>query len=419
MLCNCNINKFYKKEVAKILYVSTFCSEKLITEMFEAGYKPAQSMLKFNKLLVHGLVKNGCDIYALSQIPKISIPNFYFRKKEMENGVKFKYCVNINIKLIYNLTVFLSGFFHTLIWAIRHGKKGSVAVFDILATEFCGGSLLACKLSGIKAIAIVTDLPNLPGMLQSGKKGVIHRQIEKLIDKYANSFDGYILLTEQMNEVVNRQEKPYMVMEGLCDVDMVHSDVEHREIDKKIVIYAGGLFEKYGIKRLIEGFRRLTDRNIELHLFGHGPMAKEIEQLTSIDNRIKYFGVVPNNKVVEAELKATLLVNPRPTVEDFTKYSFPSKNIEYMVSGTPMLTTILAGMPLEYHEHVYLLKDESTEGIYNKLKELLLDTPQEELRLKGQRAKEFVLKNKNNIHQSKRVIDFIEENKIKWNSNHR
>src|SRR5690554_981279 len=103
MLCNCNINKFYKKEVAKILYVSTFCSEKLITEMFEAGYKPAQSMLKFNKLLVHGLVKNGCDIYALSQIPKISIPNFYFRKKEMENGVKFKYCVNINIKLIYNL----------------------------------------------------------------------------------------------------------------------------------------------------------------------------------------------------------------------------------------------------------------------------------------------------------------------------
>ena len=90
-----------------------------------------------------------------------------------------------------------------------------------------------------------------------------------------------------------------------------------------------------------------------------------------------------------------------------------------MVSGTPMLTTILAGMPLEYHEHVYLLKDESTEGIYNKLKELLLDTPQEELRLKGQRAKEFVLKNKNNIHQSKRVIDFIEENKIKWNSNHR
>lgn len=420
MLSNFNINEYYKKGVIDILYVSTLCSNRLITEMFETGYKPIQSIQKFNQLLVKGLVENGCNIHALSQIPKTAIPKFYYRKGETENGVRFKYSTNIDIKLVYNLNVFLSAFFWTLIWCVLQNRRKSVVILDILQTEFCAGSLLACKLCRIKAIAVVTDLPNLPGMLQKGKRSAIHRSLEKTIDRYANSFDGYILLTEQMNEVVNREGKPFMIMEGLCDVSMVHSDVEHNASDKKIVIYAGGLYEEYGIKSLVDGFRKLSEKNVELHLFGHGPMVEDIERLMSEDNRIKYFGIVPNSKVVEAELQATLLVNPRPTVEDFTKYSFPSKNIEYMVSGTPMLTTVLAGMPREYHDHVYLLEDESADGIHDKLKELLVNTPVEELRLKGREAKEFVLKNKNNVHQSNRVIDFVnKEIRRESRNNHR
>ena len=80
-----------------ILYVSSFCSSKLITEMFEAGYKPIQAIQKFNTLLVRGLVENGCNVYALSQIPKTAIPKFYSRRKETEKGIRFKYSINIDI----------------------------------------------------------------------------------------------------------------------------------------------------------------------------------------------------------------------------------------------------------------------------------------------------------------------------------
>lgn len=81
--------------------------------------------------------------------------------------------------------------------------------------------------------------------------------------------------------------------------------------------------------------------------------------------------------------------------------------IEYMVSGTPVLTTVLAGMPKEYHDYVYLLEDETENGVYEMLNKLLINTPSEELELMGERAKRFVLENKNNIYQSKRVIDFV------------
>lgn len=417
----------------KILYVSTLCSDRLIKDLFDAGYKPIQAIQKFNKLLVKGLVENGCDVYALTEIPKTIGPKFFKREGETENKIYYTYSRKVDIKLFYNLYVFLSGFFLTLKWGLRY-KKGSgrkelsrnekvhnnnqeflsgnnsnqrVAILDILQTEFSAGALLSCKILNIKAIAIVTDLPGLPGMLAGGKRTAFHSFVEKTINRYANNFDAYILLTEQMNEVLNLKKRPYMIMEGLVDSDMININSEINNDGKKIVIYAGGLHEEYGIKYLIDGFKMLNDDNVELHLFGHGPMVNQITKEAKEDNRIHFFGVVHNSKVVEAELKATLLINPRPTAEDFTKYSFPSKNMEYMVSGTPVLTTPLPGMPQEYHEHVYLLKDESTEGLFQVLKKLLTETPAEELKLKGQRAKQFVLENKNNIHQSSRVIDFI------------
>lgn len=424
-----------------ILYVSTLCSDKLIKELFDAGYKPIQAIQKFNKLLVSGLVENGCDVYALTEIPKTVGPKFLKRKRETENGVNYSYSRKIDIKLFYNLYMFLSGFFLTLIWGLnlkkRSGnKKGliyekdnlngnisnnnrqtnnnsranneTVAILDVLQTEFCSGALLSCKLLNIKAVAVVTDLPGLPGMLAGTRRTAIHRFVEKVISRYANSFDAYILLTEQMNEVVNQKGRPFMIMEGLVDAGMTDVNPAISSIGRRIVIYAGGLYEEYGIKYLVDGFKMLDDSSAELHLFGHGAMVGDIEKEVKEDNRIHFYGIVHNSKVVEAELQATLLVNPRPTVEDFTKYSFPSKNMEYMVSGTPVLTTMLPGMPREYHEYVYLLEDESAEGVYQVLKKLLTETPAEELKMKGQRAKQFVLENKNNLFQSKRVIDFIE-----------
>jgi glycosyltransferase involved in cell wall biosynthesis len=394
-----------------ILYVSTLCSDRLIKELFDAGYKPIQAIQKFNKLLVNGLAENGCDLYALTEIPKTVGPRFLKRKRETENGIAFTYCRKIDIKLFYNLYMFLSGFFLTLRWGLKH-RDQSVAIMDVLQTEFCSGALYACKLLRIKTVAVVTDLPGLPGMLAGTRRTFIHHFVEKAINRYANSFDAYILLTEQMNEVVNLKGRPYMIMEGLVDVNMTDAGATVNGDGRKIVIYAGGLYEEYGIKYLIDGFKMLDDKDVELHLFGHGPMVNEIEEEIKRDGRIRFLGIVHNSKVVEAELQATLLVNPRPTVEDFTKYSFPSKNMEYMVSGTPVLTTNLPGMPKEYHDYVYLLEDESAQGVSQVLKKLLVDTPASELKDKGLSAKQFVLKNKNNIFQSKRVIDFIKQQNV-------
>ena len=173
---------------------------------------------------------------------------------------------------------------------------------------------------------------------------------------------------------------------------------------EKVVIYAGGLYEKYGVKKLIEGFIKLKDKNTALHLYGEGPMVKDIEKYSNLDNRIRFGGMVPNEIVVEEQIMATLLVNPRPSNEEFTKYSFPSKNMEYMVSGTPVVTTPLPGMPKEYNKYVYVFQDESEHGICSTLN-YILSQSSKTLHDFGGAAKQFVLDEKNNLKQAARIVD--------------
>ena len=147
-------------------------------------------------------------------------------------------------------------------------------------------------------------------------------------------------------------------------------------------------------------------------------MENEIIVLSEIDSRIKYFGNRPNDEILDYEKRAKLLVNPRFSNFEFTKYSFPSKLMEYMVSGTPVLTTKLPGIPEEYHDKMYFIEEESEEG----LKESILNCiskSQEELNLFGNNAKYYVLSVKNNIIQIKNLNKRLIEasNKLKKYNN--
>ena len=50
-------------------------------------------------------------------------------------------------------------------------------------------------------------------------------------------------------------------------------------------------------------------------------------------------------------------VNPRPGAADFTRYSFPSKTLEYLDAGKPVLAYRNDGIPPEYDEHLLYISD--------------------------------------------------------------
>lgn len=396
----------------KYLYISTLSSERLINQIFEhTGSNPGYAIQKFSRLLVKGFIANKSDISTLSAIPVVSKSwkkRLWFIKSEIENGVKYKYIPFLNFPIFRQLGLFVYTFFYVLFWGMKD-RKNSCIICDVLNISICISSLCAAKIIGLKRIGVVTDLPNL--MMRGGGKRTIYRSfIDSINNSYLSNFTHYVLLTEPMNQIVNKHCRPYLIMEGLADIDLSTNDLTCvKKKEPKIVMYAGGLHERYGLKILTEAFMGLNNTDWNLVIYGSGPFSEDLIKYAAKDNRIIYKGVASNDEVVKAELKASLLVNPRPTHEEFTKYSFPSKNIEYMVSGTPLLTTKLPGMPIEYYSYVYLFDKESIEGYKIVLEEILNTTYKERL-CKGQKARDFILKQKNNVVQARRIIDFMNNN---------
>lgn len=249
----------------------------------------------------------------------------------------------------------------------------------------------------IRRIAIVTDIP---WIMSEGNEIFFSILSTFLIKKY----HGYVLLTEAMNEIVNPRQRPYIIMEGLCDIQekqTIENTVQVKKPKKPICVYTGSLFPGIGIENLIDAFS--TIKGYELHLYGAGPLVGKLEN----KKNIKYCGAVTNTVAVEKQKEATLLINPRPISLGYAKYSFPSKMMEYMVSGTPVLTTKLPGIPKEYYEYVFLT-DDSVEGLKKAL-EAVLSLSDDELTSKGDSAKSFVLEKKNNISQAKNILKLIKD----------
>ena len=388
----------------KLIYGCSNCSDRKYKELFsDKKIAVMQSGQKYHKLLMKGLVLSGADTLAVSGLPvnrAVTKKLIINEKDEIEDGISFHYYKSLNFPFLRQFTIFFGAL--NSVMRFKKKKDKTFVLCDIMNVANAYGLMLGAKLRKIPIVFIVLDLPDM------NTENSALRKLNNFLFKKA---DGFLFLTEAMNERVNKKHVPHIVLEGHVDIELkpALSALKTEEATgEKIIIYAGGVRKKYGIKDLAEGFILADIKDGELRIYGDGDFREELEEIAKENKGIKYMGICQNEEIVKEELKAALLVNPRPSDEEYTKYSFPSKNMEYMVSGTPVLTTKLPGMPDEYLPHVYLIEDETAEGVSNALKAVFSET-REAREEKGKSAREFVLKNKSNVAQAKRIIDFLEK----------
>ena len=397
-----------------IIYLSSSCSDEKYAELLEKGYtQKLPQAQKYHRLLTEALAATvDGSVTAISAFPvnRQWTKKFKFeREEESVNGVRYVYGAFLNATVLRQITRRRE--------AVRDIKKlykedhDCVLICDVLNHSIATAARKCAKRYGIPVIGIVTDVPGHSSGARRKTLSFVNRMISKYGSKYAEKdlkkYDAYLLLTEEMNAVVNLNNKPYIVMEGHCDGNM--EQVPNRVEDKsnpKIAIYAGGIHKEFGIERMVNAFLKGGFEGWELHIYGDGNYQNDLKKVAAEHESVKYFGVKPNSHVVNEQLTASLLLNPRLTDAEYVKYSFPSKTMECMASGTPLLTTKLPGMPKEYYPYVYFFEDESEEGMLEAFKSVLSKTA-EELHADGARAKVFVMENKTNFAQAKKLVDFI------------
>lgn len=379
-----------------IIYISSLIPPAFLDEIlskFGGNYVVAPN--KFHHTIVEGFIENGHKVKAISHLPEQTKYIDYMQEDEIEYYF-IKYSAKSKLK---HLQIAI-GVYRCIRNIIKEGFIPDVLICDVLNVSICLGALFAGKKFKVKTVGIVTDLL---GVSEHEEKSILHRIAAKISNSYSKYFGYYVLLTQQMNDIVNPKKRPYIIMEGICDCKNA-VPLGNKEIKCRRLFYAGGRPSKDGVNILISAFKRLPYKDVELHIYGNMP--NQIKGRDETDKRIFYHGIVDNNTIVQEERTSYLLINPRPTGELYTLYSFPSKVMEYMVTGVPMVTTKLSGIPEEYFNYVFSF-EESSEQCYFETLLHILSIPNSILLEKGNSAQKFVLNRKNKIVQTARIIELI------------
>ncbi len=394
----------------KILYFGTVCA----AERYEAllnGCKsrPTVAPMVFETALLNGFSQNGAEVQILSYPMIPTVPGsravMFGGHTETVCGYACRWLRTVNLPFVKQWSRRLDARRAIKAWAKENAGDGvmlsySVPPFLVKDIQHYG------QRYGVKTVAIIPDLLH---NMYINHKG--NRVVDAFKQAYLNKalhlqgrYDGYVYLTEAMREVV-APEKPYIVMEGILNMADAAPRSGARSAPRAIM-YAGRLHEKYGVMNLVEAFEQLSDLDAELWLFGEGTAVADIEARAARDARIRYFGRVSREEILRYEREASLLVNPRSVKDEFTKYSFASKTIEYMASGTPLLTAKLGGIPPEYFDYVLAVEDNEPTMLAKAMREAL-SLSEDELNRKGERARSFVTEHKNAAAQSGRVLNFL------------
>ena len=395
-----------------IVYLSSFIPRQkkdyYVSKMHNFNFNSADT---FSYAVFRGLVENlASDFQSINILPMGAYPynNSLFYSKHYEcydNGVLVKTIANSNLYVYQHYSIYE----HVLKELKKFGSSTTktLLIYSLNIPVIKAAIRYKKKLAPKSKIVVI-----VPDLLEDCVGKSINSKIKMALlgnmGEIYEGIDGFVFLTEQMNERV-QTKNPYCVVEAIYDENQPRTVRYDKDGSEKVIFYSGMLYEKFGVKNLIEAFMKTAGNNYRLQLCGCGELEDYIKQKQTEDNRIQYFGLVEREKVLYMQSQATLLVNPRPPGMDFTKYSFPSKNIEYLASGTPTLIYQLPGIPSEYYDYCYSI--DSGHLAVDDLADIIvriLSSPKENMAM-AKRARKFILDNKNAAAQTKKIINLIAE----------
>lgn len=335
--------------------------------------------------------------------PKLIIKGYKWSHRENANNCYVGYINFTNI--LSRLSKLITIWCNVSKWIDTHKEPHAIIIFSMY-TPYLLPTVLSAK-TGSKICLIVPDLPEYMDEMLNKKplKKILKRLDRHILNKLLKRVDYFILFADAMADSLNIGNKPSMRVEALASLDETYDNIDVKKMNG-VLLYTGTLDKRYGITDLLDAFALVKDKNARLWICGEGNAGAQVRAAAGKDSRIKWFGHISREKVLRLQRKATVLVNPRSGEGTYTKYSFPSKTIEYMLSGTPVIMRKLSGIPSEYYEHIIVDEIGTVESLAQVISETLnLDNRQ--LEKIGKEARDFIIEKKNPAAQCKKILELM------------
>ena len=293
----------------------------------EAKIKPNPSNQNFYYKLIKTLaINNTVSVVSHRPLIKGMFKRGYLESDtKMDGNIKFYYTNNRTDKF-FKLFKEKQSIEKTAKQAIEDFMSNNfIIVTDTLRLNLIKAAKKIANVYGVKIVGMLTDNPyNL-------SSGSIY--VKKYLVQQAADLDGYLSLTNGLVKIYN-ENAPSYIFEGL-----VAEESEGKKDPIFNYFYFGGsLYERYGVKTLVDAFHN-SNIKAKLVLAGSGPLDSYIEQLANDDYRILYLNQLSKEKNIAYMRNSIANINPRPLDLKMDNESVPSKLLEYLSIGTPVIST--------------------------------------------------------------------------------
>lgn len=393
----------------KLLYIGFAVDRELENKLHGisvAGNKMQINLLKKLYKQVDSL--NVISIYPNAAYPKDRELVIKSRNVSITSGtdnIMSKIPFMLNLPVIKNLFEMYSTYREAK-KIIQQNDIHKVLIFNAFPST-AYAALRLQKKYGCEITCLLADLPIDDSVKTKGLMKYLRARMDLYTKKAIKKMDKIIALNESAAELY-APNVPHIVMEGAVDVDQI-DDFRYVVPARRNIVFTGSLQKHNGIVEVVDAFKLLKDEDVELDIYGRGEYTDYVIEASKHYPNIHYCGQRSNDEILLIQKEAFALINPRPVSNYISQVTFPSKIFEYMLSGTPVITTRLNGFHPEYYDTMYFVEDNTVNELVNGIKMVLSQTP-EQLRQKAYSAYRLVVDKKNWQMQSERIVKFLKGN---------
>jgi glycosyltransferase involved in cell wall biosynthesis len=369
----------------------------------------------FQSGLLEGMAEAGVrPRMVLSFVP---VPSFPRSRKVWQRsalvkgpgGVPIRLLGFPNVVVVKQAWIGISAFFRLIrlgLAAKRRSAEMVMLVFNMRVPP-AALMLLGARLVGARTIGAVIDLDE-PG--ETVPDTWLHRLDFRMQKAAIRRFDGLVVVSEEIARDFARPEQPTIRIEGAVSIGVLdltgRGMTRPRGEERFVLVAAGALTEANGIGVILEAFRKLPREGYRLLIAGAGRLEGLVREAAANDARIRYAGLLDHAGVLELYNEADVLLNVRLTKAIRTPYVFPSKLLEYLATGVPVISTDVGRMRERFGNVVMFLADETPESLTAAIGELR-ERPASARWESASKAREIVRQEFTWSVQGRRVADFV------------
>lgn len=327
-----------------------------------------------------------------------------FHKKEILPGVISYQISYVNVPIIKQIWQIFS-VYKIAKKIIKKQKIDLIFCFNLFPQIGIPMRILKKIFGNLDVVCLLADLPLDDNTERRGASRWLRQKFENSTLKSMKHCDKYIVLNEQ----VIKKYLPgvsFIVIDGGVDEDDIKKyDEPNKKSLEHNILYSGALTEYNGILNLLQALEYLKNTDIFLDIYGNGYLEEVVRKAANCNSHIRYYGRVDNEIVIKKQKEAWILINPRVVRDPIAEVTFPSKTFEYMLSGTPILSTRLNGYSDEYDGKMLFLDEGTAEEIAKKILEIR-NMDEEKLQQIAINAKNFIIRERKWSVQAIKIKEF-------------